>query len=349
MFQERRILLNIFLCLFGFCIGASSANKSGEIYHFLNVPGYAKLAGLGGENVSMQVDDVNQIYVNPSLLSSSLKNRVSLSYINYLADANGGMASYAYALDSLNFFGFNFIFMGYGKMDGYDKDGIQTGTFSAGDFSWNLVYARKLNKHFKIGVSLKPVYSHIDVYNSFGLAFDVGANYYMEEHDFSIGFVARNFGIRFSDYYKQQESERLPANLQLGLTKGLDHAPFRFSVTYDHLNRWNLDYKHTQRGYDLIDNKSEEEDDIRFADMLFRHFVFGMEVVLKGFHIDFAYNHRRNREYALSEARAINGFSFGAGFKVYKFNLDAAYVQYAPSGGTFTLSLSSCIDLFMKE
>ena len=329
-----------------------NAETGNGVYRFLNLPFNAKLAGMGGENVSVQSDDVNQFYTNPALFTPSLKNKISLSYVNYLADANGGMASYSYMLDSLNYFGFNFLFMGYGDLAGYDRYGNEIGEFSAGDFAWNLVYARYLGATIKVGLSMKPVYSHIDTYNSFGLGFDLGANYYKQEWDFSVGFSVRNFGFRFTDYYEDQETERLPWNMQLGVTKGLEHAPFRFSITYDHLNAWSLDYNRPKKKTSLmsIDEENNDLDEIKFADMLFRHFVFGLEVIIhKNFHIDMAYNHRRNREYTLSEARGINGFSFGAGFKVYKFNLDAAYAQYAPSGGTFTLSLSSSIDSFKKQ
>lgn len=351
IFKKRNILL---LVIAMFSMVPVRAAETGEgVYSYLNMPYNAKLAGLGGVNVSVHSDDVNQIYSNPSLFSPSLRNAISLSYVNYIADANGGMASYAYTPDSLNYFGFNFIFMGYGQFDGYDRYGMETNSFSAGDFAWNLVYARYLGANIKVGLSLKPVYSHIDTYSSFGMAFDVGANYYHPEWDFSVGYVIKNFGFRFTDYYDEQERERLPWNMQLGVSKGLVHAPFRFSVTYNHMNKWKLDYTHAKPKTSVltVDTEGEKDpNDIRFADMLFRHLVFGMEVIIKkNFHIDMAYNHRRNREYTLSEARGVNGFSFGAGFKVYKFNLDAAYAQYAPSGGVFTLSLSSSIDSFKKE
>ena len=324
-----------------------NVNATGEnVYRFLKMPYYAKLAGLGGSNVSAQANDVNQIYYNPALFPSSLHQSISLSYVNYLADANGGMVSYAYCPDSLNCFGFNFVFIGYGDMEGYDTRAFNLGQFSAGDFAWNLTYARYLGANLKVGLSLKPVYSHIDTYGSFGLAFGVGANYYHPDWNFSASMVVSDFGVKFTDYYDGQGKERLPWNMQIGLSKGLSHAPFRFSVTYNYLNRWNFDYEKAVRTNSLYD----DENNISGGDMFFRHLVFGVEaLVSKYFHVDLAYNHRRNREYGLPNARGINGFSFGAGFKVYKFNLDAAFAKYAPSGGTFTLSLSSSIDYFKKQ
>ena len=326
------------------CIAINlNAETGSNTYRFLNLPYSAKLAGLGGENITVRNSQAGQIYANPALFSGDMKNALSATYVNYFADANGGMFSYTYTQDSLNYFGFNFLFWGYGDFEGYDKDGIATTDFSVGDFAWNLVYARNLGAGFTVGLAMKPIYSHIDVYNSFGLGFDVGGNYYNEKIDLSVSLVAKSFGFRFTGYYEGQQTERLPWNLQVGVTKRLAHAPFRFSVTYDYLNDWNFDYDR------IKDYSTGEVKKIKGGDMFFRHLTFGLEILFgKVFHVDVGYNHRRNREYALEKARAINGFSFGAGFKVYKFNLDAAYAQYAPSGGAFTLTLSTSIDSFRK-
>lgn len=319
------------------------AETGRNTYRFLNLPYTAKLSSLGGENVSVMNNQAGQIYSNPALFTKELRNSISATYVNYLSDANGGMFSYTYTKDSLNYFGFNFLFLGYGDLEGYDENGNSTGEFSAGDFAWNLVYARYLGAGIKVGLAMKPIYSHIDTYSSAGLAFDVGFNFYKPEWKFSVGMVARNFGLRFKGYYADQGRERLPWNLQVGVSKGLAHAPFRFSLTYDHLNDWQLDYER-------VPGVNKTIKDVRFADMLFRHLIFGVEVLIgKSFHLDVAYNHRRNREFTLSDARVINGFSFGAGFRVYKFYLDAAYAQYAPKGGNFTLSLGTSIESFKKS
>ncbi len=313
-------------------------------YRFLNLPYSAKIAGVGGENITMSADHAGQIYNNPSMFTSAMEKSLAATYVNYLSDANGGMFSFTYTKDTLNYFGVNFLFMGYGDLEGYDKSGVATGEFSAADYALNLVYARYLGAHIRVGLAMKPIYSHISSYSSVGLGFDVGMNYNNEELGLCAGFVVRNFGFRFSGYYEDQNTERLPWNMQIGISKRLMHAPFRFSVTYDHLNDWNLDCTR------VADASTGEIKEINGADMFFRHVVFGVEILFsKYFHIDAGYNHRRNREYQLSEARGINGFSFGAGFKVYKFNLDAAYAQYAPSGGTFTLSLSTNIDSFKEK
>lgn len=344
--RVERILLALSCLMVPFLVNAESGKG---VYRFLSLPFDAKLSGLGGENVSLQASDVNMISVNPALLSSDAHNHVSASYLNYIEDANAASIAYSFTPDSLNYFGVTTMYLGYGDFQGYDEFGNPTGKFSAGDFCLGLVYARYLGANIKLGISAKPVYSHIEDYGSFGLAVDVGFNYFNKDKKFSAGLAARNYGVQIKSYYDSDKKEELPFNLQLGLTKELEHAPFRFSVTYDRLNDWDLDYYRQVIKSDVT-GEEPDNNEIKWGDMFFRHLVFGVEILPgKNFYLEAAYNHRRNREYKLPESRGANGFSFGAGLKVYAFSLDFAYSQYAPAANMVTLSLTADIDKFKKK
>lgn len=326
----------------------ANAEAGKGVYRFLNYPYDAKLAGLGGENVSLQASDVNLSYVNPALMNGDVHNKISATFLNYLDDAKSASLSYSYAMDSLNSFGATFAYMGYGVLQGYDEFGAPTEDFKAGDMALSLIYSRFLGHGMRLGIAMKPIYSHIEDYASFGLGFDVGFNYYNRDKLFSVGIAARNFGVQCKTYYDTDQRERLPLNVQLGFTQGFHHAPLRFSVTYDRLNDWNLDYYREKEVKQVIGEEPEEVE-IKGVDMFFRHMIFGVEVNLgKHFYIEAAYNHRRKREFELSGARGVNGFSFGAGLKVYAFQLDAAFAQYAAAANTFTLTLSADLEKFKK-
>lgn len=350
---KKDLTTNVVRLVMGFSFLCASLVANAEagkgVYRFLNFPYDAKLTGLGGENVSLQASDVNMAYVNPALLSQDVHNKVSATFVNYLDDAKAGALSYSYAMDTFSYFGASFVYMGFGKFDGYDELGNPTSEFKAGDFCLNLSYARYLGHGMKLGLSMKPIYSHIEDYASFGLGFDVGFNYYNPEKKFSVGIAARNFGVQCKKYYDSDRREEMPLNVQLGFTQGFQHAPLRISVTYDRLNDWNLDYYRDLELKQVI-GEEPKSNDIKGVDMFFRHLIFGVEINIgKVFYVEAAYNHRRKREFELTDARSINGFSFGAGVKVFAFSLDAAFSQYAPAANNFTLTLSADIEKFKKK
>jgi hypothetical protein len=341
----RSFLIIIFSLSF-YLIGYASSDSN--VYKFLNLPNSSEVSALGGANVSLQNQDLNMIFQNPSLLSGEVHQHISLSYVKYIEKIGIGTLAYGQNINENNHWAVGISYLNYGSFDGYTEDEIPTGTFSAGDLIISAVYSRRLAKYIMGGIAVKPIYSYIENYNSFGLALDVGANYYHPEHDLSIGLVLKNVGVQFKGYYSidgDQHREPLPWDIQLGISKRLAHAPFRFSLTFINLNRWDLNYyQQTPPGSNLF---TPEIKDINWGDMLLRHIVIGAEFIpSKNFNAAIGYNHRRSKEFSLENTRSINGFSFGVGFKVYKFHLGASYAQYAASGNTFTVSLSTSLDSF---
>ena len=339
----RYSLIFVFL-LFGvveaFCDGGSN------VYKFLSLPNSAQVAALGGSNVSLKNGDVNMVFQNPALLDNELNNSVAVNYVNYLSDVNYGSVAYSRDINTYNSWAIGVTYLNYGTLDGYTEEDVETGEFSAGDLCVTALDSRQLFDRIRAGMALKPIYSYIDSYSSFGLAVDVGASYVDTAHAFTMGFVLKNVGVQLTGYYDDEDSEhreRLPWELQFGLSKRLSHAPFRFSLTFTDLNRWDLDYYRSPK------SASDAEDDISWGDMLLRHTLIGLEFLpSKSFSLLAAYNHRRSQEYDLEDSKSFNGFSLGAQLNVYKFKLGVAYAQYAAAGNTLTLSLATSLDEFKK-
>ena len=335
-----------FLCfsVVGFC------GSDETVYKFLDLPNSAEVSALGGTNVSLQNKDVNLIYQNPALLSGSVNKNIGINYTNYISNIGYGSIVYAQDIDSVSHWAVSLSYLSYGSFDGYTEEEIPTGSFSAGDAGLNATYSRRLAKNMTAGISLKPIYSYIETYRSFGLAVDVGGNYYDPEHDFSVGLVLKNVGVQFKGYYSidgSRHREGLPWDIQLGATKRLAHAPLRFSLTYVKLNQWDFNYyKEASLSNNLL-TTDEGNKKIGWGDMLFRHIIIGAEFIPSNyFNVAVAYNHRRNREFSLDDTKSINGFSFGVGLRIYKFSLGAAYAQYAASGNTISISLATALDSF---
>jgi hypothetical protein len=211
-------------------------------------------------------------------------------------------------------------------------------TFTAKDICVNLMYARQLGPMFRVGATIKPIFSVYERYNSFALGADIGGHFQTTDSLFQLGLALRNIGWQLKSFYETdfgQHTEMLPLNLELGMSLKLRHAPLRFSLTVHNLQRWDI---------------APAETTVKWHDMLFRHTIWAIDVVPKSekFYLTVSYNHRRQAEMNIVDAGGIAGFAFGAGVKVYKFRVGFAMSQYSKSNFTYQVSLSTDINSFLK-
>lgn len=308
-------------------------------WEFLSASSSAYVGSIGVENVSSHSREIDVALRNPALMTEESHNTASLSYQNYLAGSSWATGAYSRAVDDKNSWGAAVVFAPYGKMTETDIYGNEIGEFKATDFMVEGLYSRLLADGFRLGLGLKIIYSSIAEESSFGFGFDIGANYFNKEKDLSLGFAVRNVGAQLKSYTDTPDSkDRLPWNMQLGFTKGLEHAPLKFSVTYTDLNHWDLSYNK----YKEVDKSKTEEDDldgiqeIKGGDMFFRHFVFSAEFVpVNAFSLVVGYNCRRGREYQLADARSGAGFSFGLNLNIKNIYVGASYSIYGKAANVF--------------
>jgi len=325
--------------------------KGGEsTYSFLGLTNSARVAALGGESVSLMDDDINLVFHNPALLSPGMHNNLNLNYINYFAGVNFGYASYAFHKEDIGSFAAGMHYVNYGTFDRTDEFGENQGTFRASEYALNLVYSRSIIDSFlTVGVNMKPIYSSFESYSSLGLAFDAGLTYHNPRTLTTLGFVAKNMGFQITSYTANRE--KLPFEVQAGITQGLAHAPFRFSIVYQNLERWDLTYK-TEESNDF--NSSGEEATVGgfdvFGDKLMRHLVFGLEFLLgENFHFDLGYNYKRRQEMKVTAKPGMVGFSWGFGFRVSKFHIAYGRSSYHLAGGTNHFSLTTNLSSFYRK
>ncbi|RLD72785.1 MAG: hypothetical protein DRI98_00840 [Bacteroidetes bacterium] len=327
---------------------AALAQKGGEsTYSFLGLANAARVAALGGEVVSLRDDDINMVFHNPALLSADMHNNLALNYVNYFAGVNYGYAAYGYSAGEIGNFGAGMHYVNYGTFDRTDELGNSQGTFKASEYALNLFYSRSfLDSAFTAGVNLKPIYSSLEQYSSFGLALDLGLSYYLSSSLTTFGLVLKNMGMQITSYTSNRES--LPFEIQAGVTQGLAHAPFRFTLTFQHLERWDLSY--TVQDDDLsFSNDSEQSGFDRFADNLMRHVVIGTEFLIgENFHVDLGYNYKRRKEMMVNARPGMVGFSAGFGFRVSKFHFSFGRASYHLAGGTSHFSLTTNLSEFYR-
>lgn len=344
----RRGVIILFVLLFPLLVVAQKGGES--TYSFLGLTNSARVAALGGEVVSIHDSDINLVFHNPSLLNSSMHNNLSLNYVNYFAGVNFGYASYGYSVEGVGNFGAGMHYVDYGTFDRTDELGQSMGTFRASEYALNLIYSRPVieNRLFA-GANLKPIYSSLEQYNSFGIGLDIGLTYYQPKSLTTVGLVAKNMGFQITSYTSQRE--KLPFEIQAGLTQGLAHAPFRFNITFQHLERWDLTYEKSDDG-----NLNSQGGEIKksgfdvFGDKLMRHMIFGVEFLLgENFHADLGYNYKRRKEMKVNARPGTVGFSWGFGFKISKFHFAFGRASYHLVGGTSHFSLNTNLSEFYRK
>jgi hypothetical protein len=323
-------------------------------YEFLNLTSSARIASLGGKVNSVWDDDLNLAFYNPSLLHEEMHNNMVLNYVNYFTDVNWGYVSYARTIDRVGNFAGGIQYINYGKFIAADEFGNRTGTFSANEIALNLMYSRSIDSMFHIGVNLKPIYSSLEDYNSFGVAADLGVTYTSRDRLFAGALVLRNIGLQIKPYYEQHR-ENLPFEIQAGVSQKLRHAPFRFSIVAHNLQKLDLTYKKAEgEGYkeiDVVTGKPAGTGKIEtFADKFMRHFIFGVEFSpFKSFSLRGGYNYQRRSELKVESRAAMVGFSWGFGIKISKFNLSYGRASYHLAGASNHFSLSTDFSSFYRK
>jgi len=340
----------IFVFIFLLSLG-SFAQKGGEAtYSFLGLTNSARVAALGGEAVSLMDDDINLVFHNPALLSAGMHNHLNLNYVNYFAGVNFGYAAYAFHREGTGNFAAGMHYVDYGTFDRTNELGESQGTFRASEYALNLVYSRAiLDTFITVGVNMKPIFSSFESYSSLGLAFDLGLTYHNPRTLTTFGFVSKNMGFQITSYAGNRE--KLPFELQAGITQGLAHAPFRFSIIYQNLERWDLTYDTGESdGFTSIGEDVERGGFDIFGDKLMRHLVFGVEFLLgESFHFDLGYNYKRRQEMKLTARPGMVGFSWGFGFRISKFHIAYGRSSYHLAGGTNHFSLTTNLSSFYRK
>lgn len=339
--MKLRKNISVLLLLFVAIISPLQAQIKGAgsgVFHFLDLPVSSRINALGGDNVAIADGDISMAFMNPALLTSTTDKVLQLNYAYYLAGTMFGSVMYGHNYKH-NYFAAAVHYLDYGNMLYADENGNLLGTtFSAKDICVDLIYARQLGPMFRVGATLKPIFSIYESYSSFALGADVGAHFQTADSTFHMGLALRNIGWQLKAFYEEdfgQHTEMLPLNLELGLSYRLAHAPIRFSLTMHNLQRWNI---------------APMEERVKWGDMLLRHTIWAVDVVPKSerFYLTLSYNHRRQAEMKLTGARSLAGLAFGAGVKIYKFRLGFALSQYTKSNFTYQVSLSTDINSFLK-
>lgn len=317
-------------------------------FEFLNLTNSARVAAMGGDFLTIKDDDITLALSNPSLISKEMNNQLAFSFVDYFSEINLGFVSYSKTFKKAGSFVASMQYANYGKFTRADAAGLTYDEFHASEYALNIGWGRELAKNFSIGSNLKGIYSILDTYKSNGIAVDVAGTYLSDNKQFCSSLIFKNIGRQLRPYI-EGNIEPIPFEIQLGLSKKLDKAPFRFSVLANNLEKWNLTYEDPNNpklttdpltGEKIPDKKLQN-----FSDKLMRHVVIGGEFVpSKNFNIRFGYNYQKRKELQVESKVGMIGFSWGFGIRISKFHIsygrDTYHLAGAPNHITITTNLS---------
>lgn len=335
----RLIRAGVFILLIIICTDLFAQVGGQSTYEFVNLPNSARVASLGGNNLTIYDNDLTMSYYNPSLLNSSMNDNIALNYSLFMAGINYGYLSYAREIPKYGTFAAGINYINYGRFDETDETGNIIGKFSASEYNLNLIWAKPvLDSVFTIGANLKTIYSEMYHYYSSAVLLDAGATFHNKKMLLEAALVIKNLGVQLKSYTKGNR-EPMPFDVQLGITKKLKHAPFRVSCVVHDLLKPDMTY--TINSTDTT--ATPKPVFLRVSDKILRHFIIGVEFVpTKNFFVNIGYNHQRRQELLLETRPFLTGFSWGFGFKVNKFRFSYGRARYhlASAANNFSLSVN---------
>lgn len=283
------------------------------------MPVSAHAAALGGDNITLIEDDASLIWHNPALLASVSDKTINLNYMNYMSGANTASASFNRIVKEKASWAVSAQYMDYGKMKETDESNNILGEFSAKDIAVAGYFSYMLSDRLVGGITAKFITSYIGDYNSIGMGVDLGLNYYDPDREWSISAVAKNLGGQLKAY--DEKYDKMPIDVQVGVTKRFVHTPFRVSATMVNLNNWDKSF--------------------------INHVVLGADfIITESFWIGGGYNFRRADEMKIEDSSDGKGsshgagLSFGGGINLERFHLNVAYGKYHVSSSSLLVNLA---------
>ena len=293
------------------------AQESQEVYSFLRLPVSAHVAALGGDNITLTDDDATLIFHNPALISGVSDKSLNLNFMTYMEGTKTASASFVKAYKDRATWGVAAQYMDYGTMKQTTVDNVETGDFSARDIALAGTFTYLLSDRISGGITGRFISSHIASYSSAAVAVDLGVNYQDSEHGWSLSAVAKNLGGQIKAY--EDDFERIPLDLQLGISKRLIGSPLRLSATLSRLNNWDQGF--------------------------IKHLAVGADLLLgENIYVAAGYNFRRASEMKITDSEGDSnhgaGLSLGGGLQLQRFKLHVAYAKYHVSASSLLINVS---------
>ena len=347
---KHNVLL-LYLLLLGTSVQAQLIGGQ-RTYQFLRLSPSARISALAGNLITVVDSDVNLALQNPAVLNAAMHQQISFNHSFHIGGVHHGTVAYGHYVPSweTTLYG-GLQYVQYGEMERTNEFFQTEGTFKASEYAFLLGGGRQIDERLYLGANLKIISSQLDIYQSVGLAGDLALLYQDTSSYFTATLLIRNMGTQLSAYTPEQR-EALPFEMQIGFSKKLQYLPFRFSVLYEQLQRWNIRYDDPDLAEAIIflgQENTGTSPTQAFFDNLFQHLVFNGELLLgarENLRLRFGYRHLVRQELSAPGFGSMSGFTFGFGMKINRFRIDYGRYYLHLAGGVNHFTLSTSIQEF---
>ncbi len=316
-------------------------------YQVLQFPVSSRMVVLNNP-IAIWGSDLNLGIYNPALLNTRMEDGLALNFVDYFSDINMVSAAYAFPFKRVGTIGVSIQSLSLGKFIYTNEQAEELGFFRANEQLLTAGLGKKIHDKWSIGGSVKFLFSDLESYQSFGIATDLGATYFNTESQFSASVLVQNIGRQITSY--NGVNEVLPFELKLGLSKKLEHLPFRFSIGYNHLETWDLSYHYNPMVTNDPITGEEVVNMVSFGQKLFRHFTTSGELSIgKNLQLRIGYDAQRRHELTVNSFLGMVGFSWGIGIKISHFHINYGRATYHLAGSPNYFSVSTNLSKFYKH
>lgn len=339
-----------FLIILCPAIFLSQSYVGSNAFAFLNANYSARSNGLGGNLIAVQDNDLSMAAENPALLNLKSAGSLQINESLLPTGISIGMLNYAFKT-KYGVFAPTIKFINYGKFEEYDETGNRLGTFTASDYSIGIGYGKNVNKLISIGSSLSILGSNLETYSAYGMTVGFGAFIKHPNELFSAGFSVKNIGFIFKDYTTSSKSI-LPINVQAGFSYKLKHAPFRFSVLGQQLNKWNIVYQdpNLKPTYDALTGDTIPVKTASFFTKIAHHLNIQVELLAsKNLGFRFGFDYHRRQQLKLLDRPGMSGFSMGIALNFKKIKFEYGFLYYSMVGQNHSVGLSTNLGDWKKK
>jgi hypothetical protein len=331
-----RKFIAIFLCsAANVAVGQTGGNHTMD---FLQLPAHARIAAMGGVNVSLADKDVNFFHNNPALAGDTLNGFASAGYQFYVGGVGNALFTYAHNFPTIGQVILGVQHTDYGTIKGYDESGVETADYASGETAILLGRTHQIG-NFRLGASLKGAFSSIAGYRAAAVMIDIGGIFKHPVQDLTIGLALKNMGVAVQEF-STSGTMKLPFDVQAGVSLKPEYMPLRFSFTAYQLAKKNLLY-----GKDLPPGERPSA-----LQRVFSHLNVGAEILLhRNANILVGYNYLLHHALKWETGNPGAGVSFGFSLFVKPVEIIFSRSAYTVGNAGYSFTLSTDTNQFLKR